>query len=126
MPGAILANDFEPGVGHARRHRVERLDQPVDAAPLKSEPTNSTIGIDGDPPSGRVGEHGASGRMIDAERNYVTRDRSMPMWRAISGFENSVSVITVRARRADHAVSSRRRRPSRNENHSGWAKNDTS
>jgi hypothetical protein len=49
-----------------------------------------------------------------------------PMCFTISDFEKRESVITMRARRADQAVSSRRRVPSRNENHSGRAKNDTS
>ncbi len=48
------------------------------------------------------------------------------MKRSISDFEKLLSVMTRRARRADQAVSRRRRVPSRNENHSGCAKYDTS
>jgi hypothetical protein len=44
----------------------------------------------------------------------------------ISRFENSDSVRMTRARRALHAVTTRRRSPSRAANHSGCATNDTS
>ena len=54
------------------------------------------------------------------------RSRGTPSQRVISPAENSDTVRTRAARRADALVSQRRRRPSRTVNHSGWAKNDTS
>jgi hypothetical protein len=51
---------------------------------------------------------------------------SIPRSLAISRFEKSESVITREARRAPTRVSVRRRNPSRQENHSGWAAKDTS
>ena len=118
--GAILADDLEPRVRHGGRQR----DRTLRSADRRGGAEKS---------SRRTAR---AARSDDRRRRSASRSRPsgivrmraglMPMKRSISRLENSVSVITVRARRADQAVSKRRRTPSRKANHSGWAKNDTS
>ena len=61
--------------------QIERRDQSIDAAPLKIEPTYSTIGSrsSDDRPNDRLNDRSRS-----SERNDAHARSSMPMWRAIS------------------------------------------
>ena len=99
----VLADDLEPRARHASA--TDSTKAAIERDPRAAVEDRADVQHDRIARSRTAGAARSSARSRMPERNHAHRCAGTPMCRTISSRENSESVSTIRARRADHAVS---------------------